>query len=380
MGADSKIEWCDHTFNPWIGCTKVSEGCKNCYAEKSTRARVLRSQGQETWGQGALRALTSDANWRQPLLWNKRAERQRVSNGMVLRCWGTTETVGRPETRMMQVEGADGFSGEMTPASWEALPRYRPRVFCASLADWLDEEVPGPWLARLLELIHQTPNLDWLLLTKRPHNWRARMSAAMISLGNRLPVRNMVESWTYGFPPENVWIGTTVENQARAEERVPTLLKIPAVVRFLSCEPLLGAVDLRPYLHRSASTKMCPLCGFSTNREEETTCPNDGATMGPDIAVDWVIAGGESGPGARPMHPDWARSLRDQCQAAGVAFLFKQWGEWASVSEVAGEGVHQFFDDGATVRRVGKKTAGRLLDGREWSEVPGGKGGAVHGV
>lgn len=338
MGAETKIEWCDHTFNPWIGCTRVSEGCAHCYAANSTRARVLRSQGHETWGKGARRALTSEANWKEPVRWNATQFRE------CSRC---------------------GWRGsndcESCGLVWGAMVPTRCRVFCASLADWLDDEVSVAWLARLLQLIHDTPNLNLLLLTKRPQNWTNRLRGAMPSMGGHLKARSMVESWLLGFPPKNVWMGTTVENQARAEERVPALLKIPATVRFLSCEPLLGAVDLTPYLHRSDSTKMCPLCGFATNREAETNCPNDGALLGPDIAVDWVIAGGESGPGARPMHPAWARGLRDQCEAANVAFLFKQWGEFIPNPAYAPDWVPL---------KVGKKEAGRRLEGREWNGFP----------
>lgn len=173
-----------------------------------------------------------------------------------------------------------------------------------------------------------------------------------------------IESWICdGNPPRNVWIGTSVEDQAAACKRIPELLRIPARVRFLSCEPLLGPVDLRWYL-RGAN---CEACGWIGQLDELIElgdvhgCPecwDSTATVEAQYPgeIHWVIAGGESGPGARPMHPDWARALRDQCQAAGVAFLFKQWGEWASDSHV--------------VARVGKKAAGRRLDGREWNEFP----------
>jgi len=166
----------------------------------------------------------------------------------------------------------------------------RPRVFCASLADWLDDEVPVEWLADLLQLIADTPELDWLLLTKRPESWEARIMECMHA--SRLAV-----DWINGKAPANVWIGTTVEDQERADERIPALLKIPARVRFLSCEPLLGPVDF--------SRGGCA------------------AWMG---MIDWVICGGESGPKARPADLDWFRSLRDQCKAAEVAFFMKQLG------------------------------------------------------
>ena len=285
---DSKIEWCDHTFNPWIGCTKVSPGCANCYAE----ARDQRFAGGAHWGPGAPRQLTGPANWKQPLKWDEAArQRDLVSYGLA------------------------------------GVKYTRPRVFCASLADWLDDEVPIEWLASLLSLIKETPNLDWLLLTKRPENF-----ARVLQVGCRLEsdpkwgelpndhpavkLHSWIGDWTIlGKAPMNVWIGTTVEDQTRADIRIPALLKIPAKVRFLSCEPLLGPVDLR-----------FPM----TEDEEIVPFPLIPPAELPTNSIHWVICGGESGQHARPMHPDWAISLCDQCEAASVPFLFKQWGEWVS--------------------------------------------------
>jgi protein gp37 len=285
MAENSKIEWTDHTFNPWVGCTKVSPGCDHCYAEGwAKRSGLVR------WG--ADRRRTSASNWRQPLKWNAEA----------------------------------------------AKTGARRRVFCASLADVFDNEVPGEWRSELGALIRATPNLDWLLLTKRIGNVRAMLP----------------EDWGAGYP--NVWLGATVVNQEEADRDVPKLLATPAQVRFLSCEPLLGPIDLSPYL------------------------VDDVHRMGraPRMEIDWVIVGGESGPHARPMHPRWAGSLRDQCFRAGVAFHFKQWGEftdflhlgerWNSMSyEAQGR---QEFVEGRAMIRVGKKVAGRLLDGLTWDEFP----------
>jgi len=330
MGENSKIEWCDHTFNPWEGCTKVSPGCANCYAE----ARNKR-YGLDNWGPGKPRRRTSEANWRKPVQWNKT---------ILCGACGRAQKIGKENRCCGGV-----MSGPVQ--TWR-----RPRVFCASLADWLDDEVPIEWLADLLRLIHETPNLDWLLLTKRPENFKPRLQAVKEWLGKRINGTNdrdiewcRVTDWLASGsgdqrasapkPPNNVWIGTTVENQEYADKRIPELLKIPATVRFLSCEPLLGPLRIKDALR----------------------C---------DVPIHWVICGGESGPNARPMHPDWARSLRDQCQAAGVAFHFKQWGEWAPdlsqpiSTTTPGQFAYQ-------VKRVGKKAAGRLLDGREWNEVPG---------
>lgn len=293
---NSKIEWTHHTFNPWIGCTKVSDGCKFCYAEHLMDKRLSRVQ----WGPQGTRQRTSAANWNKPRQWNKRLE-------------GT----GRRE-----------------------------RVFCASLADVFEDRPElEEWRSDLFDLIVDTPNLDWLLLTKRPENVQ-RMLPYWVGKGEQIA--------------PSVWIGTSVENQEQADKRIPELLRIPAAVRFLSCEPLLGPVDLRAYLY--------PMFAADDPRYFER-----------GSAVDWVIVGGESGQQARPMHPEWARSLRDQCQRAGVPFLFKQWGEWLVSSHMV-QGVHpdpgvyawpwKRADDLTMMVKVGKKFAGRLLDGREWSEFP----------
>lgn len=276
MGENSKIEWCDHTFNPWIGCTKVSPACVNCYAETYTR-RV----GGPEWGKGKPRRRTTDANWRKPFAWNRKAEGAAV----------------------------------------------RPKVFCSSLADVFDAEVPAEWRKDLWSLIAMTPNLDWLLLTKRPEN-----------IARMLP-----GGWGDGWA--NVWLGTTVENQAQANRRVPVLLAADAAKHFLSCEPLLGSLDL--------------------GRVLENLPPNYWFTW-LDL-LDWVICGGESGPGARPIDPDWVRSLRDQCRETDVPFLFKQWGEWHpdALRHTDLEG-----NCPPPKMRIGKAKTGRLLDGELWDQRP----------
>lgn len=284
MSANSKIEWTDHTFNPWIGCTKISPACDHCYAEVSTPSRTI----GVTWGAHAERHRTKSSTWNQPRAWNR------------------------------------------SHLAFFAEHGRRQRVFCASLADVFDNAVPPEWRAELFELIAATPNLDWLLLTKRIGN-----------VGNMLPV-----PFDFDRHYPNVWLGATIANQTEADRDVFKLLAVPAARHFLSMEPLLGPVDLWPMLQRHL---------------------HSGQDRDP---LDWVIVGGESGPGARPMHPEWARSLRDQCATAGVPFLFKQWGEWVSVSEVAGDGPHFKFADGATVRNTGKKAAGRTLDGLTHDGVP----------
>jgi len=313
MSANTNIEWTDHTFNPWIGCTKVSPGCAHCYAETLDRNRYSKTLGGATkelpifhWGPGAPRIRTK--TWKDPVTWNRQA--------------------------------AASLSGDG--------PIVSPRVFCASLADWLDPEVPAVWLAELLELIWRTPHLDWQLLTKRPQLWRERVqSAHNAALFFKPEFCVWLSDWLDGTPPANVWIGTTTEDQTRADERIPAVLEIPARVRFLSCEPLLSPVDL------------ASACGGVVS-----------------VRLDWVIVGGESGPGARPMHVEWARSLEDQCAQAGVAFFFKQWGDWIpQMQEMPRETnapareVHTFWD-GLKAFRVGKINAGRLLDGVEYSAFP----------
>lgn len=300
MGENTAIEWADHTFNPWSGCTKVSPGCANCYAEKlSSRFDTL---GE--WGPGAERKRTSEANWRKPLKWNREAAKAPP----VWQCasCGAEDQLGDGGYKVGDCEPCTRCSGVAR------VVKKRPRVFCASLADWLDPEVPADWLADLLALIAQTPHLDWLLLTKRPELWRERMRAVerfCIRTNTKADARILVDGWlNVRKAPSNVWVGTSVEDQARADERIPHLLQIPARIRFLSCEPLLGAVDLENVSPTEPGTAFRPLTG------------PDGPS------VHWVIAGGESGPGARFMHPQWARSLRDQCQAAGVAFFMKQIG------------------------------------------------------
>lgn len=220
MAENTEIAWCDATFNCWIGCTKVSPACDNCYAENLSN----RWMGVK-WGPGEERRRTSVANWRKPLAWNRKA----------------------------------------------AASGTKPKVFCASLADVFDTEVPEAWRDDLFDLIDQTPSLDWLLLTKRPQVARKIMPTT---------------------PRPNVWLGTTVENQLMAQVRIPTLLATPAKIRFLSVEPMLGPVDLTA------------IDGYEK--------------------LSWVIVGGESGHGARSMPLEPVLRLKEQCQSAGIAFFMKQ--------------------------------------------------------
>jgi protein gp37 len=208
------------------------------------------------------------------------------------------------------------------------------------MCDVFDPQLPDPWRHQVDQLIHDTPHLRWLLLTKRPEQMQ----------------RYIEVWWKNKAPRQNVWLGVSVTNQADANARVPLLLETPAAGRFVSCEPLVGAVDLRWWLRE---------------RYWEIEQP---AIPG----LDWVIAGGMSGPDAVPTHPDWVRSLRDQCATADVPFLFKQWGEWYAVGlfEPQHRDDQWFRIDGAAwrMRRRGKKAAGRVLDGKVWDQVPEWKG------
>lgn len=285
VGENSSIEWTDHTWNPWIGCTNVSPGCDHCYAENYGHRFGVK------WGAGEVRRRTSESNWRQPLSWDKRARRE-----------------GR---------------------------RYR--VFCASLADVFDNAVDPQWRRDLFDLICVTPHLDWLLLTKR--------------IGN---VVGMVD-----FLPDNLWLGTTVVNQEEADRDIPKLLALPAAIRFLSVEPLLGPIDLTTiYLRRDGKlpTELSQQLG-------DYVQPLTG-NFSDSPKIDWVIVGGESGQHARPMHPDWVVSLHDQCEAASVPFLFKQWGEFLP-DQIGPEDARSIRHPIGHVifNKVGKKAAGRKLFG-----------------
>lgn len=378
----TSIEWADSTFNPWLGCTKVSieaqggGGCDYCYAEKETPVRVLRGKGLETWGPGALRQRTSADYWGQPLRWNKHPFSECAACGWrgdqrdaLQLCENVADILenaaGLLETPLRCPRCLD--VGHLRPA--------RRRVFCASLADVFDNEVDPSWRADLFGLIHATPSLDWLLLTKRIGNAAKMIGDATESLYDSLPDSHPAYAqrpWT------NVWLGATVVNQFEADRDIPKLLVAPAAKRFLSIEPMLGPIDL---------TNVAP--PYVEGREWhglDALTPHNRTLRG---VLDWVIAGGESGPHARPTHPDWFRSLRDQCAAAKVPFLFKQWGEWAPHrsrpgADLGGQmrrGTAQllhapgnpegFFRRGdAFVVRVGKKAAGRLLDGVDHIAFP----------
>lgn len=330
--AKTKIEWADRVWNPVTGCTKVSEGCRHCYAERMAKRLAGR--------------------------------------------FGYPE---KPDQFKVTLHPDKLYE----PMEWKAPQR----IFPCSMSDMFHPDVPVSFIDKMFQVMADTPRHIYMVLTKRPERMRLYFRyVEQIKQGVwALPSRTVgiLNRW----PLPNVWVGTSVEDQKSAEERIPMLLKIPAAVKFVSCEPLLGPVDLKPAeLHQWPD-----MSAWMPNKEE----PDDWKYwMHRWNGIQWVIAGGESGPGARPMHPDWARSLRDQCQAAGVPFLFKQWGEWIPDSQVwkdpgvpwettnqaaedvihnrdlwAGRDIYQFDDKNSTYR-VGKKAAGRLLDGVLWDEYP----------
>jgi len=241
----------------------------------------------------------------------------------------------------------------LAPLRWKK-PR---RIFVNSMTDTFAEFVKDEWIDRMFAVMALCPQHTFQVLTKRPERMLAYIAHPDHAvrwfriIDDEWALANQDLSFERVTPNailSNVWVGVSAEDQTAADERIPLLLQTRAAVRFVSLEPLLGPIDL---VQCKAVTIETPV-------------------MKPAGCIDWVIVGGESGPHARPMNPQWARDIRDQCKAASVAFFHKQNGEYASVSEVEGEGAHFHFDDGRTVRRVGKKAAGRLLDGRTHDEMP----------
>lgn len=333
MAEFTAISWAHHTFNCWWGCRKVSPACRFCYAERDSNR-----WGIDAWGSKGERRMMSEAYWRRPLTWNRKA-------------LATGEQV---------------------------------RVFCASMADvFEDHPAVVDARARLWDLIEQTPALTWMLLTKRPQNI-ARMAR-----------------WDDDWPP-NVWVGVSAETQRFADERIPVLLRVPAAVRFVSAAPLLGTVSLRRYLARPRPTseqvaQVAVRHGIVSRQYTDILRRHFDP---PRRGVDWVITEGESGPKARPSHPAWFRALRDEAARAGLPFHHKQNGEFTwdmpGVADPGAPGGRApdwdrqptawvCQQDGKVVRaqgdvpdvgiwqavwRVGKKAAGRLLDGELHDAFP----------
>jgi protein gp37 len=383
--AKTAIEWADTSWNPILGCARVSPGCDRCYAITQARMRAA----------------------------NPHPKVAEAFAGLTERTAARLDWTGRVNLRPERLA---------QPCSWRS-PR---RVFVNSLSDLFHEAVPDGFIARIWDVMGRCPQHTFMILTKRharmrswARRWadragdgsvgarsglppmprgpqamrasaytsgRARLFADMLDSmgappeGCAYPLYDWMEGWRF-WPGElpNVWLGVSCEDQHWADIRIPALLYTPAAIRWISAEPLLGPVDLH-------------WCGGIDALERDWAGSEAGGTGAPHPLLDWVVAGGESGPGARPMETGWARSLRDQCQAAGVPFFFKQWGEWAPVepddwrnrretdSLIRLDGRHwplaqpHGAADGAevTIRRAGKKAAGRVLDGRTWDEFPAG--------
>jgi protein gp37 len=350
MGDGTKISWSEATWNPVVGCSVASPGCDNCYAAREAAGR--------------LRGVPAYA-------------------GLAMR------EPGRPAE----------FTGEVRclPERLDQPLRWRRprRIFVNSMSDLFHPKVPDEFIAKVFQVMAQAQHHTFQVLTKRPQRMAAwvgnvmrhesgyvthngEMYGAEYGRGHWEPGRGIVIT-SGAWPLPNVWLGTSVENQRYADLRIPHLLRTHAAVRWLSCEPLLGSIDLDAWLPKVNA------CQADLHVDAVRAVVHAAARrMGP--TVDWIVVGGESGPGARPMHPDWARSLRDQSVAAGVPYHFKQHGEW--VAPGLGSGV--FYEElpsaaratyqlvphppngPVAMLRVGKKTAGRVLDGRVWDEYPGG--------
>jgi protein gp37 len=380
--ARTKIEWATHVWNPVTGCTPVSEGCRNCYA-------------------------------------------RRISKRLVGR-------FGYPVDEPFRVTLHEDRLKE--PLTWKGSRR----VFVCSMGDLFHDDVPDEFIARVWWVMGQCAGyLDpsryrghtFLVLTKRPERMREWLKGWSDQGTRKHWIESFGEVYDWMSGPKhwpdvfyNVWLGVTAENQKRADERIPVLLQVPAAKRFVSVEPMLGPVDLSKWLFNlripcscgftfdsaqasvceHGGTFRCPVCG-TCKCDKESKWRREGKLLDGEPGwdwlhpavqrqplIDWVICGGETGPGARPVHPEWVRSLRDRCQDAGVPFFFKSWGEWfpremweynpylvLPDDEFAYRNSKdtQVFEDGPDmypVHRVGKKKAGRILDGCVWDEMPGG--------
>jgi protein gp37 len=355
---DTSIEWTDKTWNPIRGCSRVSEGCRNCYAEKvAYRFSGERLDGRPAPYEGLM---------------------QRAPDGMRIPKWN----------------GQIKFVEEhlIDPLKWKE-PK---RIFVNSMSDLFHENVTDEMQDRIFAVMALCPQHTFQILTKRPERMAAYVDgrsepgcdglrgALVEGMTQKLyselhpEDKSEIAMWlAVKWPPPNVHLGVSCENQATADERIPLLLDTPAAVRFISAEPLLGPLDL--------SRWMWPMCWHWDSKyrtPEAAIAAGAFAERRPQALVsaharfiNWTIVGGESGAGARPMHPDWARSLRDQCQAAGVPYFFKQWGEFAPFGTLPSDSrlKGHTWDDGfkwTSVAKVGKKAAGATPDGREWREFP----------
>ncbi len=342
----TNIEWADLTINPTRGCSHCSPGCDNCYAERFAARLAHNPQTAHAYA-------------------------------------GLVDEKGK-------------WTGKVSPlhdlSVFHRLPKKPCRIFVGSMTDMFHpalDDNEGQGMRAMLKLFGEFPQHTFMLLTKRPERMRRYIEWIIAQDGD--------------LPP-NLWIGVTVCNQAEADTKIPVLLQTPAAKRFVSIEPMLGPVDLTHMDADAAGHQSWCWINSLTGRHTDMGRPCSDVPK-----LDWVICGGETGSGARPMHPDWVRSLRDQCKAAEVPFFFKSWGEWGATAYRLDTGLPSFgmfesfihycnkaptwmhkgdklicpdghipthgAEEGKSypmciVRRVGKKRAGRLLDGREWNEVP----------
>lgn len=376
MAGQSKIEWTDRTWNPVVGCSIVSPGCTNCYAMKMA-ARIERMGGAPQYN-GTTKYSRAGAVW--------------------------TGKVALAENALLQ-----------------PLKRKKPTMyFVNSMGDLFHEDVLDAWIDQVFAVMALCPQHTFQVLTKQSARMREyisnafdRLVMAMIKTCHDHDVPTVEETcekhdipWEKPksrddwWPLPNVWLGVSAEDQIRADERIPDLLRTPAAVRFVSAEPLLGPINLSLLRVGPRGSGRVVGSTYDSLTGEAVDSTDAGYNRRPNNPkLDWIICGGESGTKARPMHPDWARSIRDQCSKAGVAFFFKQWGEWADCTdefyigptpkeeriftgtgEILGVGVPRYGQGavdpdwkergGAWMCRVGKKPAGRMLEGREWNEVP----------
>ncbi|MDH7578499.1 MAG: phage Gp37/Gp68 family protein [Bacillota bacterium] len=311
MVSQTKIEWADAVWNPVTGCTPVSEGCQNCYAKRmATRLRGRFGYPEDE----PFRVTLHEDRVEEPLRWRK--------------------------------------------------PK---RIFVCSMGDLFHPDVSTNYQEQVWRVMLSTDKHTFLVLTKRSERMRNEIKHVYARIFADPEMK-------HHRVPDNIWLGVTAENQQAVDERIPILLQIPAAVHWVSCEPLLGPVDL---LHVDGNDVLSPATDDFWNELEELRPAH----------LDWIVVGGETGPNARPMHPDWVRSLRNQAVAAGVPFFFKSWGEYIpsydagerssergqynrTIGECWVKSSYRFPDDGQVMVKVGKKAAGRLLDGRTWDEVP----------
>ncbi|MEA3537649.1 MAG: phage Gp37/Gp68 family protein [Pseudomonadota bacterium] len=335
MADTTKIEWTDATWNPITGCTVHSAGCTNCYAMQLAGTRLRNHPSRK----GLTREVNGNHVWTGEVRFNEQ--------------W------------LLQ------------PLQWK-----RPRdIFVCAHADLFHGFVPDAWIDKIFAVMAMASHHRFQVLTKRSDRMRAYMTRPDLRADLLDAASHLTDDWKWQargvwnaetWPLPNVWLGVSVEDQKAADERIPDLLATPAAIRWLSCEPLLGPVDLNSVKRWSE----CNIPEYGGEGYEFISCLRGG--------LDWIVCGGESGPNARPMHPDWARSLRDQCAAAGVPFHFKQWGEWVPGGHPAAAALPATslgdqmklmaksgqFPDGQSMFLVGKKAAGRLLDGVQHDGVP----------